>query len=212
MTPGHLHVAATSYNHKNDHDAQIEKFVTTGAYAKWFKKAREVGHRTSCVSNIATPIIMPFKDNVLVVGDSSWMQETGINGALMPGWSAANAVTEAILKGEINKNGISGYLAWYDKFWYQPFGKRMANSGGADMKEYLFGEDIDYLAGLVEEPMPATMNFFTIMKQIGTTFAALLPRIQDERPDIMQKLLGYRSHPRALALAKRRNEGCAIVA
>ncbi len=39
----------------------------------------------------------------------------------------------------------------------------------------------------------------------------LLPRIQDERPDIMQKLLGYRSHPRALALAKRRNEGCAIV-
>jgi hypothetical protein len=27
----------------------------------------------------------------------------------------------------------------------------------------------------------------------------------------MQKLLGYRSHPRALALAKRRNEGCAIV-
>ena len=61
------------------------------------------------------------------------------------------------------------------------------------------------------QPMPATMNFFTIMKQIGTTFAALLPQIQDERPDIMQKLLGYRSHPRALALAKRRNEGCAIV-
>jgi digeranylgeranylglycerophospholipid reductase len=209
--PGHLHVAATSYNYANDLDAQIEQFVTTGTYAKWFKKAREVGHRTSCVSNIATPIIMPFKDNVLVVGDSSWMQETGINGALMPGWSAANAITEAVLKNEINKNGIASYLAWYDKFWYQPFGKRMASSGGADMKEYLSGEDIDYLAGLAKEPMPATMNFFTIMKQIGTTFAALLPQIQDERPDIMQKLLGYRSHPRALALAKRRNEGCAIV-
>ena len=52
------------------------------------------------------PLLMPFKDNVLVAGDSSWMQETGINGALMPGWSAANAVTEAILKNEINKNGI----------------------------------------------------------------------------------------------------------
>jgi hypothetical protein len=79
------------------------------------------------------------------------------------------------------------------------------------MKEYLSGDDINYLASLVGESLPATMNFFTILKQIGTTFSELLPQIQDERPDIMQRLLGYRSHPRALALAKRRNEGCAIV-
>ena len=212
MTPGHLHVAATSYNYTDDLDAQIEKFVTSGTYAPWFKKAREVpGHRASCVSNIASPIVIPFKDNVLLAGDSSWMQETGINGALMPGWSAANAITEAVLTGQINRQGVAQYLSWYDTNWYQPWGKRLANSGGADMKQYLSGEDIDYLASLVGESLPATMNFFTILKQIGTTFAELLPQIQDERPDIMQRLLGYRSHPRALALAKRRNEGCAIV-
>lgn len=211
ITPGHLHVAATCYNYNVDLDAQIEKVVTTGYYAKWFKNAREIEHRTSCVSNIASPIVVPYKDNVLLAGDSSWMQETGINGALMPGWSSANAVTEAILNKEINKNGISSYLDWYDKYWYQPFGKRLASSGGADMHDYLSAEDIDYCASLVEEPQPGTLNFFKIIRQIGNAFSTLMPRIQEERPDIMQRLLAYRSHPRALALAKRRNEGCAIV-
>jgi digeranylgeranylglycerophospholipid reductase len=195
----------------SDLDGEIERVLRTDPFASWFKNAKETGHRTSCVSNIASPIIVPFKDNVLLAGDSSWMQETGINGAILPGWSAANAVTEALVRGQINKEGISGYLEWYDKYWYQPSGKRLASSGGGEMRDYLPPEDIDYLAGLVEEPLAATLNFFNIMKTIGRAFGDLLPRIQEERPDIMQKLLAYRSHPRALALARRRNEGYAIM-
>lgn len=211
MTEGHYHVAAASYNVNADLDAEMERVLRTEPYATWFKNAKEIGHRVSCVSNIASPVPVPFKDNVLLVGDASWMQETGINGAILPGWSAANAVTEALIKGQINKEGITAYLEWYDKYWYQPSGKRLASSGGGEMRDFLSPEDINYLASLVGEPLPATMNFFVIMKALGTTFGALLPRIQEERPDIMQKLLAYRSYPRALALARRRNEGCAII-
>ena len=49
------------------------------------------------------------------------------------------------------------------------------------------------------------------MRTIGRTFGGLLPKIQEERPDIMQKLMAMRSFPKELALAKRRNEGCAII-
>ncbi|MEE8382422.1 MAG: hypothetical protein V3R78_11180, partial [Thermodesulfobacteriota bacterium] len=112
---------------------------------------------------------------------------------------------------QFNQEGIANYLEWYDKYYYQPCGKRLASSGGAEIKDYLSPEDINYLVGLAPEPQPGTMNFFVIMRTIGRTFGGLLPRIQEERPDIMQKLLAMRSYPRELALAKRRNEGCAII-
>jgi len=94
---------------------------------------------------------------------------------------------------------------------YQPHGKRLASGGSAEIKDFLPPEDIDYLVSLAPEPLPGTMNFFMIMRSIGRTFAGLLPKIQEERPDIMQKLLAMRSFPRELVLTKRKREGCAIV-
>jgi len=212
ITEGHFHLAAASYNVNSNLDAELDRFLITEPFATWFKNAKElVDHQASCVSNIASPIPVPFKDNVLMVGDAGWMQETSITGAIIPGWKAAHAVTEALIRKEINKKGISSYLEWWDKYLYQPYGKRLASSGGAEIKDYLSPEDIDYLVGLAPEPLPGTMNFYIIMRSIGKTFGALLPQIQEERPDIMQKLMAMRSFPRELALAKRKNEGCAII-
>jgi digeranylgeranylglycerophospholipid reductase len=211
LTEGHFHLSAASYNVNADLDSELDRFLSSEPFASWFKNAKEIGHRNSCVSNIASPIQVPFKDNVLLVGDSGWMQETSILGAIMPGWKAANSVTEALIKGQRNKEGFSAYLQWWDKYFYQPHGKRLASSGGAEIKDYLSPEDIDYLVSLAPEILPGTMNFFVIMRSIGRTFAGLLPKIQEERPDIMQKLLAMRSSPKELALARRRNEGCAIV-
>jgi len=207
---GHFHVAAATYNVNDDLDAEIDRLLNMEPYATWFKDAKELDHKSCCVSHIASPIRVPYKDNVLLVGDAAWMQETSIPGAIMPGWRAAHSVTEALIDGDFSKEGVSSYLKWWDKYFFQPVGKRMASSGGADMKDYLSSEDIDYLASLVKEPLPGTMNFFVIMSTIGNTFGGLLEQIQEERPDIMQKLMAMRSHARELVLAKRRNEGCAI--
>jgi hypothetical protein len=50
-----------------------------------------------------------------------------------------------------------------------------------------------------------------IMRTIGRAFAEVLSQIQEERPDIMQRMMAMRSVPREMVLAKRRNEGCAIM-
>jgi digeranylgeranylglycerophospholipid reductase len=212
LPDGHFHVSAASYNVNANLNEEIDRFLSSEPYVSWFKNAREiVDHRGSCVSNIASPIQVPFKDNVLLVGDAGWMQETSITGAILPGWSAANAVTEALIKKQLTKEGVSTYLTWWDKYLYQPHGKRLASSGGAEIKDYLSPEDIDYLVSLAPDTLPGTMNFFIIMRSIGKTFSVLLQRIQEERPDIMQKLMAMRSFPKELALARRRNEGCAII-
>jgi len=175
ITEGHFHVAAASYNVDDKLDEEIDRFLGSEPYASWFRNAREIDHRTSCASNIASPIPVPFKDNVLVIGDASWMQETGNAAAMALGWKAANAVTEALIKGQIDKEGVSSYLEWYDKYYYQPRGKRLASSGGADFKDYLSAEDIDYLVGMVPEPQRATMNAYTIFSTIGPSIVILPP-------------------------------------
>jgi len=55
------------------------------------------------------------------------------------------------------------------------------------------------------------MNFFMIMKRIGSAFGGKLEQISEERPDIMQKLMAMRSVPRESVLADKRKNGCAIV-
>jgi coproporphyrinogen III oxidase len=111
----------------------------------------------------------------------------------------------------INQEGVANYLNWWDKYLYQPHGKRLASSGGGEIKDFLSQDDINYLAKLVPETQPGTMNFFLIMKTIGRAFAAVLPQISDERPDIMQRMMALRSVPKSVALANRSNQGCAIM-
>ena len=57
------------------------------------------------------------------------------------------------------------------------------------LDDYLDAEAIDYLASLVKEPFENTMNFYTLFNTIGSTFGGLFPVIQEERPDVMEKLM-----------------------
>lgn len=211
LQEGQFHLSAASYNVNDDLDGELDRFLSFEPYATWFKNAKLLDHKTSCVSNIASPIAIPFKDNVLLVGDAGWMQETSITGAILPGWSAAHAITEAIIKKQINKEGISNYLKWWDTYLFQPYGKRLAAGGSAEIRDFLSADDIDYLGSLVPEPQLHTMNFFMIMKRIGGAFGGKLEKISEERPDIMQKLMAMRSVHRETVLTDKRKNGCAIV-
>jgi hypothetical protein len=48
---------------------------------------------------------------------------------------------------------------------------------------------MDYLVGLIKEPLVATMNFYKMLHTVGNTYAELFPVIQEERPDVMEKLM-----------------------
>ncbi|MCX5719888.1 MAG: hypothetical protein NT055_08025, partial [Nitrospirae bacterium] len=202
---GWHHVASASYNWRDDLEAGINEFIKSPAYGPWFKKARVVSHSSACVSNIYSSILEPYKDNVLIAGDSGWMQECSIGGAMMMGNKAAYAVIYAIKAKQINKQGIASYLDWWTKYLIGPYG---AGGGfGADIKDYLTGEDINYLAGLVQKPLHGTLDFYTIYRGIGRAYSEQFPRIAEERPDIMQKFMTMRGvHPED-GLAKRRKNG-----
>ena len=190
---GLVHVNTFSCNTKLDLNASIEQFVKEDTtYASWFTKVKKV-EVVNCVVNLFSPIKEPFRDNTLLIGDAAWIMEFSTMAALCCGWKAGHAITLALIDKNIIREGIKSYLEWWEKCFYDPYGRYDFGMGTGEPQDYLTGEELDYLASLVKEPFPATMNFFTLFNQIGNTYAALFPTIEEQRPEIMEKLLDMRA-------------------
>lgn len=184
----YYHVGVDSFNPKDNHIAKLNKFVYEDkVYSHWFKGCRKTGE-SACVVTMLSPIKEPFKDNVLIIGDAAWLQEISNAPAICCGWKAANAVTLAHLDGKLNKDGVSSYLEWWEKYFYGPYGH--IEFKPIEIQNFLNADDIDYLAGLIKEPFPQTLNFYKLFSTIGNTYAELFPVIQEQRPDVMEKLMG----------------------
>lgn len=191
---GTYHLTAFGTNTQKDFHASLDYFSKHDkTYSPWFANAKKVGV-INCVANLLTPIKNPFRDNVLLIGDAAWIMEFSNMAALCTGWKAGNAVTLAVTDNKLTREGLASYFEYWEKYFYDPHGEADFAIGGGELYDYLTGEDMDYLVGLVTEPFPATMNFFTLFSSIGNTYAALFPRIGQERPDIMEKLLRMRGN------------------
>jgi len=184
---GHYHIGASTYHPGENLGAQLERFVYEDkVYSPWFKGAKKTDEYT-CVVNLFSPIKEPFKDNVLFIADAAWLMELSNAFSILCGWKAGNAVTLAVLDGKLNKEGIASYLEWWDKKFYGHYGH--IEFKPLHLHDYLDGDDIDYLAGLIKKPFPSTLNFYKLFNTIGSTYAELFPVIQEERPDVMEKLM-----------------------
>jgi flavin-dependent dehydrogenase len=184
---GFYHLGASTYNPQHDLEANLTRFVYEDTvYSPWFKGAKKTGE-CACVVNLLSTIKEPFKDNVLFIGDAAWMMEFSNAFAILSGWKAANAVTLALLDGKINREGIEGYLEWWEKKFYEPYGQDEFKP--IELQDFLSADDLDYLVGLIKEPLVSTMNFYKMFNTIGNTYGELFPVIQEERPDVMEKLM-----------------------
>jgi flavin-dependent dehydrogenase len=181
------HIGVSSYHPGDDLEARLNKFVYEDpVYSPWFKGAKKTEEH-ACVVNLLAPIKEPFKDNVLFVADAAWLMELSNAFAIICGWKAANVITLAVLDNKLNKEGIASYLQWWQDKFYGPHGQ--VEFKPIHLDDYLDADAIDYLASLVKEPFVSTMNFYTLFNTIGSTYAELFPQIQEERPDVMEKLM-----------------------
>jgi flavin-dependent dehydrogenase len=184
---GLYHIGASTYNPHHDLEPNLTKLVYEDTvYSPWFKGAKKTGE-CACVVNLLSAMKEPFRENVLFIGDAAWMMELSNSFAILTGWKAANAVTLALLEGKVNREGIESYLEWWEKKFYEPYGQD--DFKPIELHDFLNADDMDYLVGLIKEPLVSTLNFYKMFSTIGTTYAELFPVIQEERPDVMEKLM-----------------------
>lgn len=164
----------------------FDHLILESKFSPWFKHAKR-GRKYCSSGNVYSPVLEPFKDNVILVGDAGFGWEAECTGALMHGWKAANSVTVAILDKKLNKEGVSGYLKWWRESYLEKHDFR--NFFRFSVMPYVFSEeDMDYLFPLVKEALHSTFETYSIPEKLNKAFEKVTPIIQREKPEIIGKL------------------------
>lgn len=167
-----------------DYEEELRLFMHESAFAPWFTEAR-LGQRQSALLNFLSPIEDPYCDNVLIIGDAAWTIEAEITGSIMCGWKAAHAVTVALRDNNPSREGVAPYLTWWRnsflRYDYRGYLRSLA------MLYVLNAEDIAYVYGLIEKPLPCTLNPHKLQELMNAAIAERMERIQRQRPDILTK-------------------------
>jgi len=170
-----------------------EYFMKETFTAPWFKNAKTL-RTLSYVCSCYDPIEVPFKDNILLIGDSASTQEIENTGAMLCGWKAGNAVAAAVRERNIKLRvqGIQTYLDWWKTAFCEGYDHE------AYMKNWILtfvltsAEKMAFAFGLLDEPLPGNFNPYTAGKIMGAKMATLTPIIAQERPDIWMDLVRLR--------------------
>lgn len=182
-----------------DWDAILEHFLRRGKFAHWFRHA-ELTAKVGFAENVYSSIAEPFRNNVLLVGDAAWCQEIEINGAILCGWNAANAVTVALRDNKPNREGIVSYLDWwkrsiFEHHDYQDYLRPFT------MSAYMSCEEIDYIFNLFKDPLPPCLHAFTGGRLLGGEIMNKLPLISQKRPQLAEKIMKFATSPIERAMA-----------
>ncbi|MBN2108692.1 MAG: NAD(P)/FAD-dependent oxidoreductase [Deltaproteobacteria bacterium] len=158
-------------------------------YAGWFEGA-EIIRTGGAFEHVYSPVVKPFKNNVLIVGDAGACQELECLGAMITGWKGGLAVAGALKEAQLGVPPQA--LQKYQDWWLNTYIKQY------DYQDYLsvFGltymlekpEIIDYVFSLLSEPFPPTFNPYTAVKYLGTRLQEIFPKMMAERPDVLMQM------------------------
>ena len=110
-----------------------------------------------------------------------------MTGAVISGWKAANAVTYALIEGEISRKGVSPYLKWWDEEVIQKYDYRdMVRNVILPLR--LSPDEIDFVLGSVTKTLPSVLDPYETPKLVGGALAEVMPTIAKKRPTVFKKL------------------------
>ena len=198
---GEYWIAVDDFSYQMDLTKGADYVMKKDAFSPWFKKLKII-RTASCVGNLYSPVTEPFRDNVLLVGDAAYSPQISINGGIICGWKAANAVVLALLEGKRNKEGVMSYLDWWKKDIIERF-----PYGGGNFMESLEDSEIDYLFSLFKEALPGTLDPTTAGMHMQKHMMKIMPIIIDEHPEILETMKAFQAKTTEEIYAERQKLG-----
>jgi len=193
-------VMTTNVDPEADHEGLFDYFTQQSQFAGWFKNGRKV-RRCGCAGNMYAPIVHPFKDNVLFAGDAGWCQEAEMTGAVMSGWKAGSAVAFAMLEGAYSAQGVQSYLDWWQEHHISKLDHNVFLRN-LYMPILCSDTEIDYIFSKINEILPTVLDPYEVPENLGKAMVKVIPVIQQERPELLQKLSGFTNLPPEVVLNK----------
>ena len=199
--PGSMFIFPRPYEHEHmvvflaleptvDLDAVARAFMHESAFfAPWFKGAEQIKQLASA-QYMYSPVLEPYRNRVLLAGDTGACQELENTGAMISGWKAGNAVAAALKEDTmgIGSRAIAEYVQWWKATYIEKCSHDAYLMNFALPYVLDTADDLNYLFSLIGEPLAPCWNPYAAIGHIGQLMQGLAPRIQKERPDIMMKL------------------------
>jgi flavin-dependent dehydrogenase len=164
----------------------FEYITKESSFSGWFPDVK-IAHVKCFVGSIWSPVSEPYRNNVMLVGDSAWSVEAENTGSMMCGKKAANAVTIALRDNKPNREGVLNFIEWWQKS-YPEFD---------DYRNFLLGlafslifseEETNYLYSLFKSPLRSTLNPFLMVRRVKKASEPMLFQIEKEMPAVAEKL------------------------
>lgn len=187
--PDEYNVQFMSIDPEIDLKRAREYFTKESFAAPWFEGA-EILNSFSAACSCYDPIETGYDGRVILAGDVGSTQELENTGAMICGWKAGNAAATALREENLGLeiSALDKYSDWWKNTYIDAY------DHAAYMKNWVLGfvldkeEDMNYAFGLIKDPMPANFNPYSGPKMMGRTMGQLAPQIQQERPDVFEKL------------------------
>jgi digeranylgeranylglycerophospholipid reductase len=145
----------------------------------------ELIDKQGCAVKAFSSLKVPYSGNVISIGDSAAFVEVEVQGALMCGFRAANAVYKE-LQGE---KGFDEYTQWWkESFEFNRDDYLLVSQGYALVPTYS-DEEIDYLFALIEgQTLEGTYSQYKTPQLMWDAIMAHREQIKRERPQIYEKI------------------------
>lgn len=165
-------------------EEELRHFITEGRFSSWFKDMKIIDTRSATL-NFYTPLIDPVEGRVVVVGDAAAFIETYIQGAIMYGYQAGNAINKFLESG----TGLEDYVSsWGESFEYNdPEEIKLATQGFG--LHVLADDDLDYLFKLTEgDENKGFVNEFSDPITARNALMRNIDMVKKERPELAKTM------------------------
>lgn len=166
----------------------FDKFINESPMSYHFTNSKIIEKRGYFVKSFDS-LKKPYNNNVLIIGDSAAHVEVIVQGALMCGYHAANAVNDELN----NKNGFEEYTIWWNKSFDFNHGDPLEFVklyGALGMRPNYCDDELDYMFSLLEnEILSGDFSQFQIPKTVWKSILSHKSQIQSERPELWNKII-----------------------
>jgi flavin-dependent dehydrogenase len=159
---------------------ELDNLTKKSRFSPWFEHMEIVDVRAATL-NFYTPLVNPVEGNVVAVGDSAAFIETYVQGAVMYGFQAANAIVKHLETG----SGLEDYAAsWGASFEYNnPDEIKKATQGFG--LHVLKDDDLDYLFGLTrDDTIYGYVNEFSDPDTVRNALYNHVEQVRAQRPEL----------------------------
>ncbi len=171
-------------NQNRKPDQIYQNILTKSPLAALFANARIV-KKTACMATAYSSLRVPYRDNVLVIGDAAAYVEVETQGAMTCGFQAGSAVAQEIE----GQRGFAKYTRWWqDSFEFNSDDYLQVAQGFALVPTYI-DDELDYLFALIEdETLEGSFNQYKSPRLMWSAILRYQDRIAQERPELHEKI------------------------